>query len=99
MNKEELVLFAHDTTKLPKSYISIAIDDFIGWVSDAIKEGNDVKLNGFGSFCIEEKRSRKYIDPATMTLPEDQRKWLQSETGKRIVFKPGSRMMRALDEE
>lgn len=98
MTREEFIRFTNEETGIPMCHIDETIDDFTDWVVDAVAAGNDIKLSGFGSFKIKEKPKKRVIDPSTVTLPKEQRKFMTTAGGKKLVFEPGSRLVRAVEE-
>lgn len=98
MNRDEFIRYTNGETGIPMTHIDAIIEDFTDWVVGAVEAGHDVKLQGFGSFEIKEKPKKLVTDPTTMKLPKEQRKMMTTAGGKKVVFKPGSRLTRAVED-
>jgi DNA-binding protein HU-beta len=89
MIKTELVTKIAEIAGLKKTDSEKALDAFISVVTDALKEGEEVKLIGFGTFGTTKRNATTGRNPKTkepITIPA------------RIVpkFKPGQRLKDAL---
>jgi DNA-binding protein HU-beta len=72
MNKKELISVVATKASLTKKGTKKALDAIAKTVEEAIGKGDNVKLLGFGTFTIIEKKSRKGINPKTkepITIP------------------------------
>ena len=72
MNKAKLVEQMAKTTKLPKSTCKDCVEAFITIVGNALKQGKQVVLTGFGTFSVMKRKSRTGMNPVTkkkMTIP------------------------------
>ncbi len=65
MKKSELITAAAEATGISKSDASSAIDATFDAISDALTNGDDVRLTGFGSFTIVECAAREGRNPRT----------------------------------
>ena len=65
MNKSQLVDKIADGADLSKAAAARALDAFIDAVGDALKEGDQVSLVGFGTFTVRERASRTGRNPQT----------------------------------
>ncbi|MBF0192673.1 MAG: HU family DNA-binding protein [Magnetococcales bacterium] len=65
MNKSELVDSVAAEAKLTKIQASDAIDATIHAIQNALKEGQQVNLVGFGSFMVSERAARTGRNPRT----------------------------------
>lgn len=97
MTRDEFIRYTNEETGVPMCRIDEAIDLFTDAVVGAVEAGNDVKLLGFGTFKIKEKPKKRVIDPTTAKLPKEQRKMMMTAGGKKIVFEPGARLTRAVE--
>lgn len=70
MNKKELIDTISKHTGFAKNDISLVIESFTNAVSDCLVRGEDVKINGFGTFTITEWGARKGRNPATGEIIE-----------------------------
>ena len=68
MKKSELIAAVAEATGISKSDASSAIDATIDVISDALTNGDDVRLTGFGSFTIVECAAREGRNPRTGKL-------------------------------
>ncbi len=65
MNKGELVTAVSEKTGLSKPQASDAIDAALQAVTEALKNGEDVKLVGFGTFSVAERPAGEARNPRT----------------------------------
>lgn len=65
MNKSQLVDKIADGADLSKAAAARALDAFIDAVGDALKQGDQVSLVGFGTFTVRERASRTGRNPQT----------------------------------
>ncbi|MDN5848078.1 MAG: HU family DNA-binding protein [Nitrococcus sp.] len=72
MNKSELIEVVAQSADISKAAASRAIDAFVASVTDALKEGDQVTLVGFGTFIVRERAARTGRNPrtgASITIP------------------------------
>ncbi|EAR23350.1 HU family DNA-binding protein [Nitrococcus mobilis] len=72
MNKSELIEVVAQSADLSKAAASRAVDAFVTSVTDALKEGDQVTLVGFGTFAVRERAARTGRNPRTgesITIP------------------------------
>lgn len=72
MNKSELIEVVAQSADISKAAASRAIDAFVASVTDALKEGDQVTLVGFGTFTVRERAARTGRNPRTgesITIP------------------------------
>ncbi|HOI62916.1 MAG: HU family DNA-binding protein [Thermotogaceae bacterium] len=65
MNKKELINELSTRTGYTKKVSSDLIDTFVDIVGDKLAEGEEVKLVGFGTFEVVERKPRKGVNPRT----------------------------------
>ena len=65
MNKNDLVTSVADLSGLSKTDSTHAIEAMIQSLQKALKEGNDVRLAGFGTFSITQRLARDGRNPRT----------------------------------
>ncbi len=65
MNKNELVAAVAASTGLSKSDSATAIDNMFGSISDALKGDVEVRLVGFGTFSVAQRRASEGRNPRT----------------------------------
>lgn len=66
-----------------------AVNAMLDAIAEAIEEGEEVRLIGFGSFKVTETRERRGRNPRTgepITIP----------AGRRLSFSPGAKLVEAL---
>jgi len=85
MNKTELVGFIAKQNDCSKVEAEKAINLFTNGVIEAVSEGNDVSLIGFGNFTISAVEARKGINPKT-------KEPLQIEAYNQVRFKVGQKL-------
>ena len=66
MNKSELIDNIASASGLTKTDSAKALDAFISSVSDALKNGDDVRLVGFGTFATSKRAATTAINPRTL---------------------------------
>ena len=65
MNKAELVDAIADSADLSKAAASRALDSVISSITDALKDGDQVALVGFGTFTVKDRAARTGRNPQT----------------------------------
>ncbi|MFC3914270.1 HU family DNA-binding protein [Pseudaeromonas sharmana] len=65
MNKSQLVDKISEGADLSKAAAGRALDAFIDAVTEAMKDGDQVALVGFGTFLLRERASRSGRNPQT----------------------------------
>ncbi len=58
VTRVELCEAVHATIGLPKSECARLVDNVLGTICHALAAGEDVKLSGFGTFLLRDKRER-----------------------------------------
>lgn len=97
MTRDEFIRYTNAETGVPMRHIDDAINLVTDAIVSAVEAGYDVKLMGFGSFKIKKKPPMMVNDPTTIKLPKEQRKKIQTAGGKKVVFEPGARLIRAVE--
>ncbi len=72
MNKQDLVNQVADTSGLTKSDASKAVESVFDTITSTLKDGGDVRLVGFGTFSISQRKASTGRNPRTgepMTIP------------------------------
>jgi len=90
MNKTELVESVAETADLSKAAAGKAVDAFIGAVSNALKNGDQVTIVGFGTFLVRERAARTGRNPQTGAE-------IQIKAAKVPAFKPGKALKDAVN--
>lgn len=65
MNKQQLVSAIAEKAGLTKKQASAAVDAFMSTVKEALSKGEEVRLVGFGTFQVRERKARKGKNPRT----------------------------------
>ena len=65
MNKNELVDTVANETGLPKREAAKAVDSVFTAITDALKDGDEVRLVGFGTFSVAARSASQGRNPRT----------------------------------
>ncbi|WP_281273374.1 HU family DNA-binding protein [Alkalispirillum mobile] len=65
MNKSELIEAVAQSADISKAAASKAVDSMVDCVTNALKEGDQVTLVGFGTFQVRERAARTGRNPRT----------------------------------
>ena len=65
MNKSELIDSIAASADIPKAAAGRALDAMINSVTDALKNGEQVVLVGFGTFAVKDRAARTGRNPQT----------------------------------
>ena len=65
MNKNDLVASVAEAASLSKSDAGRAVDTVFDSITDALQNGSDVRIVGFGSFTVAERRATTGRNPRT----------------------------------
>ena len=66
MNKVELIEeIAKGVNNVSKKDVETVVDAFICTIKDTLKDGEEVKFIGFGSFLPKTKKAHKGVNPST----------------------------------
>ncbi|OAA30109.1 integration host factor [Kosmotoga arenicorallina S304] len=65
MNKKELVAEIAERTGTTKKLAAEVLDSFVAVVGEKLAKGEEVKLVGFGTFEVAERKPRKGVNPRT----------------------------------
>ena len=91
MSKKQLIRTMSEKAGLSRKYAEIALDSIVAVVTDALKQGEQVVIPGFGSFQVKVRRAREGRNPISgekIMVPE-----------KRIpTFRPGSKLREAIPQ-
>jgi DNA-binding protein HU-beta, NS1 len=75
MNKSELIKQIADRAGLSQAKAGDALDAFCASVIDALSQGSEVAIIGFGTFKVSDRAERKGRNPQTgeaITIPASQ---------------------------
>ncbi len=65
MNKNELVDAVATATELKKSEATKVVDSVFDAITDALTKGDEVRLVGFGTFSVAERKAGEGRNPRT----------------------------------
>jgi len=65
VNKNDLVAAVATSTGLSKSDSANAVDSMLDSIAGALKGGNEVRLVGFGTFSVAQRRASEGRNPRT----------------------------------
>lgn len=65
MNKSQFVEVLAKRTNLPKSKCSLVIEQMRSAILEICSKGEIVTIRNFGKFSLQEKKSRKFLNPQT----------------------------------
>ncbi|MCW3475194.1 HU family DNA-binding protein [Rhodovastum sp. RN2-1] len=65
MNKMDLIAAVADSTDLPKAKAAEVVDAVFGAIEGALKNKDEVRLVGFGSFATATRKAAKGRNPRT----------------------------------
>ena len=90
MNKEQLVNKIAEKNDIAKADAMIAVNNVLDAISEALAEEGTVRLIGFGTFAVKERKERKGRNPQTgeeIIIPAH----------KAIVFKAGKALKEKIE--
>ena len=90
MNKSQLIDKIADGADISKAATGRALDAFIDAVGEALKEGDQVALVGFGTFAVRERAARSGRNPQTGAT-------IEIAAGKVPAFKAGKALKDAVN--
>jgi DNA-binding protein HU-beta len=65
MNKSDLIAAVAEAAGISRSDAASAVDTTFDTIADALKDGVDVRLTGFGSFGVADRAAREGRNPRT----------------------------------
>mgnify|MGYP001266818189 FL=1 len=65
ITKADIIEYLHNELGLNKSECKILIEDFFEEIKESLKNGEEVKLSGFGNFELLNKKERPGRNPKT----------------------------------
>jgi DNA-binding protein HU-beta len=65
VNKNDLVARIAAGTDVSRNNVAAVIDKFVDCVTEALKEGDDLRLVGFGTFHVAERKATTGRNPRT----------------------------------
>lgn len=65
VNKTDLIDIVAESTELPKKDATKAVDSVFSAITDALKDGGEVKILGFGTFSVTKRAASQGRNPRT----------------------------------
>lgn len=65
MTKAEIARIVHERVGLTKKESAEMVESVLGVICDALEQGENVKLSGFGHFMVRQKHARRGRNPKT----------------------------------
>ncbi|MDF1684309.1 MAG: integration host factor subunit alpha [Legionellaceae bacterium] len=90
LSKARLVEILCDELALTKPDARVIVDEFFESIRDALEQGHDVKLSGFGNFILRDKTARPGRNPKTGEM-------VPVSARRVVTFKPGSKLKKAVE--
>jgi DNA-binding protein HU-beta len=90
VNRNELVDAVSTKTDLKKSEASKAVDAVFDAIAEALKDGSEVRLVGFGTFSVASRAASEGRNPRTGEK-------IQIAASKQAKFKPGKGLRDSLN--
>ncbi len=90
VNKNDLVAAVSNGTGLSKSDSANAVDSMLDSIAGALKSGGDVRLVGFGTFSVAQRRASEGRNPRTGEK-------IQIPASKQPKFKAGKALKEAVN--
>jgi len=85
MTKADIVERISATTGLTKKDTAMVVNRFFEVVTEALAQGNNIEIRGFGSFKVKNRRARKARNPRTGEAVEVPARWVPT-------FKPSKEL-------
>lgn len=89
IGKAELQQQVAEQAGLNKAQAGRAVDAVLECISNALAQGDEVRLTGFGNFVVTQTSARTGRNPRTKEA-------IDIPAGKRPAFRPGSRLKSAV---
>lgn len=91
MNKTELVAAVAAKAEISKKDAETAVAAVVSTITDALVDGEDVAIVGFGTFKVSERAARKGINPKT-------KETIDIPASKAPAFKAGKALKDAINK-
>jgi DNA-binding protein HU-beta len=65
MTKNELIAAVADRARLDRNAAALAVETTFDVITEALKQGGEVKLIGFGTFSVSSRKAREGRNPRT----------------------------------
>ena len=85
MNKQDLIAKIAEKSAITKKQAAVVLDAALDTIADALAEGDNVQIMGFGSFEVRTRDARKGINPRT-------KETIDIAASKAPAFKAGAKL-------
>ena len=92
MNKNELIAEVADRADLTKAKAAEAVDAFIDCVAMALAKGDEIRLVGFGTFAVVQRRATEGRNPRTGAV-------IKIAASKQPKFRPGKALKDVVNKQ
>jgi DNA-binding protein HU-beta len=92
MRKQDLIRAVARETSKPESQIGPVINSVFDTIQQALADGDEVAISGFGTFRVVERPAREGRNPQTGQP-------MKIGPGKSPAFRPGAALKRAVGDE
>ena len=65
MNQTELIAAVAERAGLTKTDAGKAVEVLVGTITDTLKQGDEIRISGFGTFGVSERGERQGRNPQT----------------------------------
>jgi DNA-binding protein HU-beta len=90
VNKSELIAKVAQDTRLTRGEAEEVVESTIENIVQALRQGDDVRLVGFGVFAVTRRKSREARNPKTGKI-------IKLPASRRARFKPGKLLKEAVN--
>ena len=90
MNKQDLISAVAESSGLSKSDASKAVEGVFDAITGALKKGDEVRLVGFGTFSVSQRKASTGRNPATGAE-------IKIPASNQAKFKPGTGLKDAIN--
>lgn len=92
MNKVDLIAAVAEETSMPKASATQAVDAVFSAIEQALKSKQEVRLTGFGTFAVSDRKATKGRNPRTGEEID-----IPASTS--VKFKPGKTLKDAVSDQ
>ena len=90
MRKQDLIRMVAEETQQTESQATKAVNAVFSAITDALANGDEVAVSGFGSFRVVERSARQGRNPSTGEP-------MKIAARKSPVFRPGTKLKRSVE--
>lgn len=96
MKKNDLIAAVAKKNKMKKKDAAVLVDSVFDTITEALVEGDEVSVVGFGTFSVKERAAREGINPALARKGEVVK--VTVPASKLPVFRAGRALKRTINE-